>query len=107
MANFLYRLRTSLLRIVLMLFGLMMFFGVMLIGAVVSIIVIVWALLRGRKGAPLNFSWKGPVDWRTGGFRSPASKSAEAEVVDIEAREIEPTAAKIEKGEPRSDRMVD
>ncbi len=108
MANLLNQIWTLLLRIALTLFALVMFFGVMVVGALASVVLIAWALLRGRRAAPINFAWKGPGDWRSRGQAARPGRRAEPEVVDIEAREVDPASAKPKaEAQTHSDRAPD
>lgn len=101
MAAVLGRLWTMLTRILLLLFGLALFFGVMFVGILATIGVTVWALIRGRRLVPLDFGWKGPVDWRAGARRSSSRQSAEADIVDTEARVIDsPTPRVAHRDDP-------
>lgn len=97
------KLWSTLLRIALMLFGLLVVAGVMVVGTVLGVALISWALLRGRSAPPLAFRWSGPVDWRHGGRRPASATPAEAEVVDIEARELDAEASSAGSEAPRLD----
>ncbi len=88
MFELLNRLWSTLIRILLMLFGLMMVVGVVAVGAVLGVVLVGWALLRGRSVPPVAFRWNGPLDWRR--RRDAAARASKPDVVDIEVREIDP-----------------
>lgn len=79
-----------LLRVVLGVAGLVFMVGVMLFGLAVFGVLLVWALLRGRRPAPLRFHMHRGAGWGRfnagpGARRTPPPA---ADVVDIEVREI-------------------
>lgn len=105
MSGLLGRLWATLLRIMLLLAGLAMFFGVLVFGAIAAVGITAWALIRGRRVVPLDFGWKGPVDWRSGARRQPGQQApADAEVVDIEAKVIDKPSAPPADVTPQDDR---
>lgn len=88
-SNLLNRLWSTILRLLLALFGMLVVAGVMAVGALLGIALIGWALLRGKRAAPIDLRWRGPVGWRRGVNRAPVDPAANPEVVDIEAHEID------------------
>ncbi len=100
MFQLLNRLWSTFLRILLMLFGLMMAAGVMAVGAVFGIVLIGWALLRGRSVPPVAFRWNGPVDWRHRRGSGAAGPAMKPDVVDIEVREVDPLSPKHDSPKP-------
>jgi len=75
-------------RFVVALFGALLMVGALLIGLVVGLTLMLFALLRGRKPQGVKFMWrKGDWPGRPGSGRSPAPPGA-GEVVDVEAREL-------------------
>ncbi|MEO8278182.1 MAG: hypothetical protein ABI564_00745 [Ideonella sp.] len=97
------KLWSTILRTALVLFGLVVVAVVMVVGAVLGVALISWALLRGRSAPPLAFRWNGPVDWRRGGRRQAGDAPADADVVDIEARELAGEAPSAASEPPRLD----
>lgn len=99
--NAIDRFAATLLRIVVAMIGLVMFFGVLLVGAVVAIFVIAWALLRGKRITPLHFAWRRSTRW-SGRPQQPGqpgqSRPTLGEVVDIDAREISSAPEQAEPG---------
>ena len=80
--SLLQRIGSTLLGIVLALSAAVLMIGAVLIGLVVAGGIISWALLRGRRPAPVNLRWGMP---RRTGFGRPA----QGEVVDVQAREVD------------------
>lgn len=75
----------ALLGILFAVFGFVLMVGALLLGLLVAAGALLWALLRGRRPAPVRFEWKRGTAraWRPGSGRPPSD-----EVVDIEAREV-------------------
>jgi len=78
---------TALLRIALVLSATALMIGALLLGMVVATGVVLWALLRGRRPGPVHLRW-GRMP-RTGGFGRPGRSDRAAEVVDVQAREVQ------------------
>lgn len=74
-----------LLGIVLAIVGFVLMIGALLLGVVLAAGAALWSLLRGRRPAPVRFTWQQATAraWRPGSGRPPSE-----EVVDIEAREV-------------------
>ncbi len=102
-SNLLKHLWSSVLRLLLALFGMVMLVSVMAVGAMLGMALIGWALLRGKRVAPIDLRWRGPVGWRRGRFRAPAETAANSEVVDIEAHEIDERPAPTAERPPLRD----
>ncbi|HWH72710.1 MAG TPA: hypothetical protein VNV16_00405 [Methylibium sp.] len=75
----------ALLRAVVALFGLAFMLGVLLFGLAAGTLLIAWALLRGRRPA-LRFGGMRPGMMRRAAWPRPAR----ADVIEVEAREIDP-----------------
>jgi hypothetical protein len=76
------------LRVVLaILAGLVVILGA-LIGVVLGAILILWALVRGRRPGTAHFGWRGAA--HRGAFRAGASRwsAGQGDVVDVEVREV-------------------
>lgn len=108
MVKLLHQMWSTLLRVVVMLFGLLTVVGVMAVGAILGVVLVSRALLRGRGVAPVTFRWNGSVDWRQRGRRNASGVSTTAaEVVDVEVRELDlPTPAAGSPAPPLDDRRV-
>ncbi|HSV68879.1 MAG TPA: hypothetical protein VLI72_02105 [Methylibium sp.] len=75
-----------LLRACAALLGLAFMLGMLLLGLVAGSLLLLWALLRGRRPA-LRFGGMPPgAGWQR--FRAAPPRASSGEVVDIEAREI-------------------
>ena len=82
------RLLASVLRTVLLVGGMLLMLGALLLGLVLASGVVLWALLRGRRPAPVNLRW-GMMP-RPPGFGMRPARSAGGEVVDAKVvREAE------------------
>ncbi|GAA0764594.1 hypothetical protein LRH25_10045 [Ideonella azotifigens] len=85
---FLARVALAIRRVVLALAGLVFVAVLLLVGLTLGLVLLLWALLRGRRPSPMNLRWgrgaRGMPGWATG--RQPSANSAE--VVDIQAREV-------------------
>lgn len=83
-------LGTLLLRLLLGVAGLVFMLGVMLFGLAVFGVLLVWALLRGRRPAPLRFGMHRGSGWGRfhGGPAARRQAAQPADIVDIEVREI-------------------
>lgn len=75
----------ALLRAVAALFGLAFMLGVLLLGLVAGTLLVAWALLRGRRPA-LRFGGLRPGAMH----RAARPRQAHADVIEVEAREIDP-----------------
>ena len=73
------------LRVMLGVWALLFMLGLMLLGLAVGGLVLLWALLRGRKPT-LRFGRSMKADW--GRFRRAAPAATPYEVVEVQAREI-------------------
>lgn len=84
--DLLRRLPVFVLRVALGLIGLVFTLGLVIVGLVAGSALVAWALLRGRRPQGVRF------DMRRGGgmFDASARRRAnpQAEVIDIEAREV-------------------
>lgn len=76
-----------LVKAVAALFGLALMASLMLVGLTVALGLLVWAKLRGRPVMAPRFTWM-----RAGAFPAAGGRAAQADVVDIEAREVEEAA---------------
>lgn len=85
---FLGRLLLAVRRAVMAVAGLVLVGCLLLLGLVLGFALLLWALLRGRRPAPVNLRWArgGMPSWATRGARQ--GRSAASEVVDIQAREV-------------------
>ncbi len=83
------------LRIALMLAGLLLFGLALAAGAVLALLAYAIVRLRGRRPGGLHFAWRGPIGGAARRWRSatPAARTASADVVDVEVREIEASPA--------------
>lgn len=81
----------ALLGILFAIVGFVLMVGALLLGLLIAAGALIWALLRGRRPAPVRFEWKRATAraWRPASGRPPSD-----EVVDIEVREITDTAPK-------------
>lgn len=75
----------ALLGILFAIVGFVLMVGALLLGLVVAVVAVLWALLRGRRPPPVRFEWRQATTraWRPASGRPPAD-----EVVDVEVREI-------------------
>jgi hypothetical protein len=80
------RVFAFLIRLVVFLIGAVFAIGLLLLGVVLTLTLVVWALLRGRRPQVQRFK----VDPRQpfGGFRPRGPAVDPANVVDVEAREV-------------------
>lgn len=81
---------SSILRIFVAMAGALLMVAALLIGLLVGLTLMIFALLRGRKPQGVNFVWrKGEWPGRPGS-RQGSQRIDPGEVVDIEAREVVP-----------------
>jgi hypothetical protein len=75
----------GLLGILFAIVGFVLMIGAVLLGLAVAAGALLWALLRGKRPAPVHFEWRKAAGraWRPASGRPPS-----AEVVDVEVREI-------------------
>lgn len=72
----------SVARAAIVLFGMLLALGALMLGMALAAGVLLWALLRGRRPAPVSMRWRhAPVAPRTRNVPS-------GEVVDAEVREV-------------------
>lgn len=64
-------------------FGLALMASLMLVGLTAALGLLVWAKLRGRPVVAPRFTWV-----RTGAFSAAGARAPQADVVDIDAREV-------------------
>jgi hypothetical protein len=74
----------ALLRTALAIGAMLLMLGAMLLGLVLASGLLLWALVRGRRPPAMNMRW-GQAAVRRGFQRPPAG-----EVVDVQAREVDP-----------------
>jgi hypothetical protein len=81
----------ALLGVLFAILGFVLMVGALLLGLLIAAGALLWALLRGRRPAPVRFEWKRATAraWRPASGRPPSD-----EVVDIEVREITDTPPK-------------
>ncbi len=92
-------LSRTLWRLVLGALGVALVLGVLLFGLVLSLIAVIWSLLRGKRPSPVRFQWQragaGMPPWAQRGARQPAASNADVvdvvDVVDVEVREVPPS----------------
>jgi hypothetical protein len=76
-------------RLLLGIGALVLLLSSLVLGLLLTLVVVPWALLRGRRPGPVRFSWhstqRAPGWGRPGGFRH---TPAQGDVVDVEAREL-------------------
>lgn len=86
-------LSRTLWRLVLGALGLALVLGVLLFGLVLSLLAVIWSLLRGKRPSPVRFQWQragaGMPPWAQRGDRK--SSADTADVVDVEVREVPPS----------------
>ncbi len=87
LASFLGRLLAGLWRGLLAVLGMAVVLGLLLMGLALSLVLIVWALLRGRRPAPVQFRWRRAGQGKAGPMSEPQRRDP-VDVVDVEAREI-------------------
>ncbi len=85
------RLVAFVLRALMAAVGLVFMLMLMAFGLVVGSLLVIWALLRGRRPASVRFGMPKGAAWE--GFRRAASGTSRGEVIDIEAREVPPAGA--------------
>ena len=73
---------SALPRTVLLVSATLLMLGALVLGLLLASGVVIWALLRGRRPAPVNIRWGRMPGAR--GFGRPAA----GEVVDVQAREV-------------------
>ena len=87
-------------RALFFLLGLALTLWMLLLALGIGLVALVWALLRGRRPAPVRFQWqRGP--W-TGA--APGRGAAPGEVVDVQAREVPETSARLDRPATPDDR---
>ncbi len=74
----------AVLRPVLIIGGMLLMLGALLLGLMLATGVVLWALLRGRRPAPVNLRWSRMP--RSRGFGQAHSRG---EVVDVQARQVD------------------
>ncbi len=92
------RIVSFVLRALMAAAGLLFMLMLMAFGLVVGSLVVIWALLRGRRPAPVRFGMPRGAAWE--GFRRATSTTARGEVIDIEAREVPPGGADAPRDRP-------
>jgi hypothetical protein len=97
------RLLTGLWRGLLAVLGMAVVLALLVLGIVLSLVLIVWALLRGRRPTPMRFHWSGMGQGMTGrrARAAPPPSNTQAEVVDVEVREITDTPPRDDHRHPR------
>ncbi|MEO8152999.1 MAG: hypothetical protein ABI605_08010 [Rhizobacter sp.] len=96
MLTFIQRLISLVLRLLLVGVGLLFAAALVAAGVVLTLVLVIWSLLRGRRPRVVRFH----VDPRApfaGMRRGPAQPPGE--VVDIEAREVPDTPAQLKRDE--------
>ncbi|WP_295642615.1 hypothetical protein [uncultured Methylibium sp.] len=92
------RIVSFVLRALMAAVGLVFMLMLMAFGLVVGSLVVMWALLRGRRPAPVRFGMPRGAAWQD--FRRAASGTPRGEVIDIEAREVSPGGADAPRDRP-------
>jgi hypothetical protein len=89
------RVFAFLIRLVVFLIGAVFATGLLLLGFVLTLALVLWALLRGRRPQVQRFK----VDPRQpfGGFRPRGPAVDPANVVDVEAREVPSAPARLDR----------
>jgi len=77
---------SAVLRVVLLLFAAVVMIGTLLLSLLLACGVLLWALLRGRRSAPVNLRWARMP--RPAGFGHPRAGDSAGEVVDVQVREV-------------------
>jgi hypothetical protein len=83
------RLLSSLLGVLALVGATLMMVGALLLGLLLALGVMLWALLRGRRPGAVNLRW-GTMPGRRG-FGRPADPAPPGEVVDVQVRELRDT----------------
>jgi hypothetical protein len=78
---------TAVLRIVLLFGATVVLIGTLLLGLVLAVGIVLWALLRGRRPGPVNLRWASRR--RSSGIGRPANCDIAGEVVDVQAHEVQ------------------
>jgi hypothetical protein len=78
---------TAMLRIVLLFGATVVLIGTLLLGLVLAVGIVLWALLRGRRPGPVNLRWASRP--RYCGFGRPVNGDIAGEVVDVQAQEVQ------------------
>lgn len=81
------RLLSAVLSAVLVVGGMLLMLVALVMGLVLAGGVVLWALLRGRRPGPVNLRW-GYMP-RPPGFGPRPARPGAADVVDVQAREVE------------------
>lgn len=92
------RILAFVLRALMAAVGLVFMLMLMAFGLVVGSLLLIWALLRGRRPAPVRFGMPRGAAWE--GFRRTASGAPRGEVIDIEAREVPPAGTDAPRDRP-------
>lgn len=86
-------------RSLLLVLGLGFVLLALLLALFLGLLTLLWALLRGRKPAPMGFGWtragQGMPAWARPGRPAPGARSGAGEVVDVEAREVPPSSERL------------
>jgi hypothetical protein len=86
------------------LFGVaLLMLGALLLGLLLAVGLLLWALLRGRRPGSVNLRW-GAMPGRRG-FGRPVDAASTAEVVDVQVREVQELRDARDLQDPRDRRL--
>jgi hypothetical protein len=88
------RILAGLVRVLLLLFSAVFLASLVVAGLFVLLVTIVWSLLRGRKPAVFHVYTQfrnASQRFRHGGFAAPSPQPSAADIVDVDAHEVDVT----------------